>query len=136
MTKKYYALFDTQLDEYRQISGETLQDVAEDGANWWFDINYDSEIEDLLDRYESDEDYINELYNVSSYEEFEEKQIKKLREMDNVEYLEDKGFEIRNVSLLEYIVLNEIDYLEDTSEHGLQQACIEYKRNITLNGDV
>lgn len=132
--QKYYALYDTQLGEYKHnITGETISEVAEDGANWWYDINYDSEIEDLLDRYESDENYINELYNVSSYEEFEEKQMKELREMDNVEYLEDKGFEIVKITALEYEVLNDEETLENPSDYELERLCKNYNTKVYKN---
>lgn len=127
MTKEYYALYDIQLGEYKHnITGETVSEVAEDGANWWFEVSYDNELSDMQENYECNTEHINSLYNVSSYEEYENIRLNNLEKMNNLEYLKNNGFVIVSVSSLEYEILNDEETLECPSAYELERLCKNY----------
>lgn len=133
MTEEYYALYDTQLEEYKHnITGESIKEVAEDGADWWIEVSYDDELNDIQLCYECDTEHINSLYNISSYEEYEDIRLNSLKEMNSLEYLENKGFEIVKITALEYEFLNDEETLECPSDYELKRLCKNYKTKIYL----
>lgn len=123
--QKHYALYDEQMNGFTFITGETKEEVAEYGADWWFDINIDSEYEDIMYKYDNHYEDIKEEYGELSLDDYELIKFEEIRKEDNVEYLNDRGFEIKEISGKAYDILNEIvDWHESRiHEYDLDRLC-------------
>lgn len=122
--QKYYALYDEQMNGFTFTTGETKEEVADYGADWWWDINLDSELEDIEYKYENHYDDIQEKHGDISYEQYEEIYLNEIRLEDNIEYLSDRGFEIKEISEKAYNILNEIDWYESRIyDYELDKLC-------------
>lgn len=117
--QKYYALFDEQMNGFTFITGESKEEVAINGADWWWDINLDSEFDDIDYKYKNHYEDIKEEYGELSFEDYELIELEAIRNEDNVEYLNDRDFEIKEISEKAYDILNEIDWYESRI-HGYE----------------
>ena len=130
--QKYYALYDEQMNGFTFVTGETKEEVAEYGADWWWDINLDSEYEDIEYKYENHYEDIKEVYGELSFEDYELIKFEEIRNEDNVEYLSDRGFKIKEVSGKAYDILNEIDWHENRiHDYELDELCSKELVDIT-----
>lgn len=122
--QKYYALYDEQMNGFTFITGETKEEVANHGADWWWDINLDSEFEDIDYKYKNHYEDIKKEYGELSFEDYELIEFEGIRNEDNVEYLNDRDFKIKEISAKAYDILNEIDWHESRiHEYELDNLC-------------
>ena len=122
--KKYYALYDEQMNGFTFVTGETKKEVADYGADWWWDINIDSEYEDIMYKYDNHYDDIKEEYGELSLDDYELIKFAAIRNEDNLEYLTDRGFKIKEVSEKAYNILNEINWHESRIyDYELEKLC-------------
>lgn len=94
-----FILYDNGYQEYRPMIGQDRQQLADNAADWWFEINLNSELEDL--EYKID---IGDAPIGMTMDEKVEWVAEQTNHMDNETYLNHCDFEIREITPLEAVL--------------------------------
>lgn len=83
-----FRIYDKQKDEYRDEVGEDRNKLAEQFRHYWYEVNYDSEYEDIISM---------DLDENASKEEVEKVMHERVYGVLAEAYLNDNGFEIHKI---------------------------------------